>query len=169
MQSPVSFRRGFRRRSPPTRAWSRHALTAWSRSRARRAKAVLCLEIDEGTEHAPQIRAKLAAYNRVLPDRAGWHLLFLVPTADRLAWLRRVGRSEADRLAGRLWAIVLGDVDALGLRAPLAPISGSNTSNPLGSLLRDPRPRRCATPVGSDAWVTLLGSGGGEDLDETLR
>jgi hypothetical protein len=40
---------------------------------------------------------------------------------------------------------------------------------PLRSLLDDPRPRRCPTPVGSDAWVQLLGSGGGEHLDEALR
>jgi hypothetical protein len=38
----------------------------------------------------------------------------------------------------------------------------------LRSLLDDPR-QRCPTPVGSDAWVQLLGSGGGEDLDEALR
>jgi Replication-relaxation len=131
--------------------------------------AVLCLEIDEGTEHAPQIRAKLATYSRVLPDRPGWRVLFAVPTADRLAWLRRAARSEAALLTGRLWAVVLGDLEALGLNAPVTPLGGSRTSAPLWSLLNDPRPRRCPTPVGSNAWVTLLGSGGGEDLDEALR
>lgn len=131
--------------------------------------AALCLEIDEGTEHATQIRAKLAAYSRVLPDRAGWHVLFVVPTVDRLAWLRRVGRSEAALLARGLLAVVLADLEALGLSAPVAPLSGRGTSAPLRSLLNDPRPRRCPTPVGSEVWVSLLGSGGGEDLDEALR
>lgn len=131
--------------------------------------AVLCLEIDEGTEHTPQIRAKLAAYGRVLPDRAGWHVLFVVPTVDRLAWLRRVVRSQPALLADRIWATVLADVETLGLSAPVIPLSGSRSSAPLGSLLNDPPPRCCPTPVASDAWVTLLGSGGGEDLDEALR
>jgi hypothetical protein len=36
-------------------------------------------------------------------------------------------------------------------------------------MLDDPRPRRSSTPVGSDAWIELLGSGGGEELDEVLR
>lgn len=130
--------------------------------------AVLCLGIDEATEHAPQIRAKLAAYSRVLPDRAGWHVLLVVPTLDRLAWLRRVGRSEAALLGDRLWATVLAYLEAQSLSAPIAPITGSVAAR-LGSLLNDPRPRRCPTPVGSDGWVTLLGSGGGEDLDEALR
>lgn len=131
--------------------------------------AVLGLEIDEATEHAPQIRAKLAAYNRVLPDRAGWHVLFVVPTVDRLAWLRRTGRAEAALLAGRVWAVVLGDLEASGLDASTTSVSGPSASQPLRPLLNDTRSRRSPTPVGSDAWVTLLGSGGGEDLDEALR
>lgn len=131
--------------------------------------AVLCLEIDEATEHAPQIRAKLAAYSRAIADRTGWQVLLVVPTADRLAWLRRTGRTGAALLAGRVWAVVLGDLEASGLDAPTTSVSGPGEPQPLRSLLDDHRPRRCPTPVGSDAWVTLLGSGGGEDLDEALR
>ncbi|MDQ3691865.1 MAG: replication-relaxation family protein [Chloroflexota bacterium] len=52
---------------------------------------VVCLEVDEATEHAPQILAKLDAYSRILP-RCGWHLLIVVPNEDRLDWLRRVAR-----------------------------------------------------------------------------
>jgi predicted transcriptional regulator len=37
--------------------------------------AVLALEVDEGTEHAPVIRAKLARYAEALEERDGWHLL----------------------------------------------------------------------------------------------
>lgn len=130
---------------------------------------VLCLEIDEATEHEPQIRSKLPAYERVLPSRPGWHVMFVVPTADRLAWLRRVGRPQADSLAGRVWAVVLADLEASGIDAHVVPVGGAGKREPLRSLLDDFRPRRCPTPVGSDAWVQLLGSGGGEDLDEALR
>lgn len=40
---------------------------------------------------------------------------------------------------------------------------------PLLAILDDPRPHRCATPVGSDGWVELLATGGGEDVSEALR
>ena len=130
---------------------------------------VLCLEIDEATEHAPQIRSKLAAYERVLQSRPGWHILFIVPTADRLAWLRRVGRPPVATLRGCVWGVVLADLEASGLDAPVLPVGGAGELQPLRSLLDDPHPRRCPTPVGSDAWVQLLGSGGGEDLDKALQ
>jgi hypothetical protein len=127
---------------------------------------VLCLETDEATEHAPQIRSKLATYERVLADRAGWHVVFLVPTAARLAWLRRVGQS---RLAGRAWGVVLAELESEGIDATVVPLSRSGQPRVLRSVLDDPRPRCSATPVGSDDWIELLGSGGGEDLDEVLR
>lgn len=136
---------------------------------ADRGSGVLCLEIDEATEHAPQIRSRLAAYERVLPHRPGWHVMFVVPTDDRLAWLRRVGRPHAVSLGGRTWAVVLGDLEGAGINAPVVPVSKAGVSQPFRSLLDDPRPRHCPTPVGSEAWVSLLGSGGGEDLDEALR
>jgi hypothetical protein len=34
--------------------------------------------------------------------------------------------------------------------------------------LTDPKPRRCPTPVGTDAWLRLLGEGGLELHDEAL-
>ncbi|HEV8489408.1 MAG TPA: hypothetical protein VGQ58_06435, partial [Candidatus Limnocylindrales bacterium] len=127
---------------------------------------VLCLETDEATEHAPQIRSKLATYERVLADRVGWHVVLVVPTAPRLAWLRRVGRS---RLDGRVWGVILGDLESAGLDAPVVPLSRSRQPRNLRSVLEDPHPRRSAAPVGSAAWIELLGSGGGEELDEVLR
>jgi len=123
---------------------------------------VLCLEIDEATEHAPQIKAKLAIYERVLVDRIGWHLVFVVPTAARLSWLRRVARSDR---AGRAWAVVLADLESDSVDAPVVHLGRSGQPRPLRSVLDDPRPRHSATPVGSDAWVELLGSGGGEELE----
>lgn len=127
---------------------------------------VLCLEIDEATEHAPQIKAKLAIYQRVLADRVGWCVLFVVPTAARLTWLRRVARSGP---GGRAWAVVLADLESAGLDAPVVALGRSGQPRPLLSVVDDLRPRRSATPVGSEAWIELLGSGGGEELDEVLR
>jgi Replication-relaxation len=127
---------------------------------------VLCLETDEATEHAPQIQSKLTVYERVLADRAGWHVVFVVPSAARLSWLRRVGQS---RLRGRVWGVLIADLETEGLDASVFPISRAAQPRVLRTVLEDPRPRRSATPVGSDAWIELLGSGGGEELDEVLR
>ena len=127
---------------------------------------VLCLEADEATEHAPQIRSKLATYERVLADRAGWHVVFVVPTAARLSWLRRVGQA---RLVGGAWGVVLADLESVGLDASLLPLHRGGQPRALCAVLDDPRPRRSPTPVGSAAWIELLGSGGGEELDEVLR
>lgn len=130
------------------------------------ASGVLCLETDEATEHAPQIKAKLAVYERVLARCVGWYVVFVVPTAARLSWLRRVARPDP---GGRAWAVVLGDLESEGLDAPVVPLGRSGQPRALCSVLDDPRPRRSATPVGSDAWIELLGSGGGEEIDEVLR
>lgn len=130
---------------------------------------VFCLEIDEATEHEPQIRSKLPAYERVLASRPGWHVMFVVPTSDRLAWLQRVGRPPTNGLRRPVWGVVLADLEASGLDAQIAQVGRAGESQPFRSILDDPGLRLCPTPVGSDAWVRLLGSGGGEDLDEALR
>jgi hypothetical protein len=39
----------------------------------------------------------------------------------------------------------------------------------LGNLVRDPTPRRCPTPVGTDAWLEVLGYGCAEETDEALQ
>lgn len=99
---------------------------------------------------------------RVLAHRVGWHVVFVVPTASRLAWLRRVGQS---RLADRAWCVVLADLESEGLDATVFPLRRAAQPRILRSVLED---RRSPTPVGSDAWIELLGYGGGEDLDEIL-
>lgn len=111
---------------------------------------VLCLETDEATEHVPQIKAKLAVYERVLADRVGWHVLFVVPTVARLTWLRRVARPT---LEGRAWAAVLADLESDGVDAPVVPLGRSGQTRQLRSVLDDPRPGRSVTPVASDAWL----------------
>jgi hypothetical protein len=132
--------------------------------------AVLCLEVDEATEHSPTIRARLAAYERALAGRTGWHVLWVVPTEERLGWFRRIGRwDQRPGLEGCSWGVVLDDLRSLGLRAPTQPIAWSGGAIPLGAVVADTTVRACPTPVGSPAWVRLLGSGGAEDTDEALR
>ena len=132
--------------------------------------AVLCIEMDEGTQHAPVIRARLAAYGRTLPARAGWHLLFAVQSEQRARWLRRLGSWHGPAsLDGRSWVVRLADLRSEGLDAPAVPIVGGAPPSSVRGLARDPAPRGSAAPVGSRAWTELLGSGGGEDLGRSLR
>lgn len=132
--------------------------------------AVLCLEIDEATEHAPTIRGRLATYERTLAGRDGWHLLWVVPTDERLAWLRRVARwDDHAALDGSSWGVVLDDLRARGFGTATSPVGWSGDSVPVGELAADPRPRHCPTPVGSPGWIRLLGTGGAEETDEALR
>jgi hypothetical protein len=130
---------------------------------------VVCLEVDEATEHAPQILAKLDAYARVLPPRSGWHALFVVPNHDRLDWLRRVARWDERRgLGGRVWATTLTDLEGRAINAPVAAIGFDRPARGLRQILTDTKDRSSPAAVGSAAWVQMLGSGGAEDLDEAL-
>jgi hypothetical protein len=132
--------------------------------------AVLCLEIDEATEHSPTIRTRLGAYERALAGRAGWHVLWIVPTEERLGWFRRIGRwDERPSLEGSSWGVVLDDLRELGLRASAHPIGWSGGAVPLEAVVIDPTIRTSPTPVGSPAWVRLLGSGGAEETEGLLR
>ncbi len=132
--------------------------------------AVLCLEMDEGTQHAPVIRARLRAYGRFLPRRVGWHLLFVVQSEHRVAWLRRLAAwNGPGTLADRAWAVRLVDLRVHGLDAVVAPLLGSEAPTLLRAIAGDPILRTSATPVGSVAWAELMGSGGGDDLSRALR
>jgi hypothetical protein len=131
--------------------------------------AVLCLEVDEATEHSPMIRARLAAYERVLEGREGWQLLWVVPTDERLGWLRRVARwDHRPGLTSHSWGLVLDDLRTAGLAAPSRPVGWAGEAVALAAVIRDTRPRRCSTPVGAPAWIRVLGGGGAEETDEAL-
>ena len=131
--------------------------------------AVVCLEIDEASEHAPQISAKLDTWATVFATRPELVLLFVVPTESRLSWLRRnAGAGRHPALEGRSFGVVAGDLDSAGFEAPVAPVGWRGERAPLVALIAEPRSRRSGTPVGSAAWVELLGSGGGEDVDRVL-
>ena len=121
--------------------------------------ATVCLEIDEGNQHLAPIRDKLRIYRGALDGRPGWHVLFVVPTADRAAWLRRAAREVRD---GSAWVTTLDELRGRGLGARLAPVPGpSATPMVLGGLGAGPSPL-AGPAVGSRRWLELLGSGGAE-------
>ncbi|MEX0630062.1 MAG: replication-relaxation family protein [Chloroflexota bacterium] len=132
--------------------------------------AVLCLEVDEGTQHLPTIRHKLLAYREALSQRLGWQVLFVAPSEARVAWLRRQARAMAELRGWEPgWAVELADLLRLGLAAPVHPLLGVDDPQSVASLLTDPASRACPTPVGSPHWLQLLGTGGGEDFGAALR
>jgi len=133
-----------------------------------RRSGVLCLEIDEATQHVAPIRAKLRAYREALAVRRGWHVVFAVPTAARGAWLGRAARG-ADLSLISAWAVTSAQLSAHGIEAPLTSLADAGRSTTLGGALTDVGPRRSAAPVGSGAWLDLLGSGAGEELEALLR
>jgi Replication-relaxation len=121
--------------------------------------ATVCLEIDEGNQHLTAISDKLRAYRGALGGRPGWHVLFVVPTPDRAAWLRRAARGVRD---GSAWVTTLDELRGRGLGARLAPVPGpSATPMVLGGLGAGPSPL-AGPAVGSRRWLELLGSGGAE-------
>jgi hypothetical protein len=132
---------------------------------------VLCLEIDEGAEHGPDIRDKLARYADGFRSRTGWHVVFVVGGRERVDFLARVSRRNGDYpgLRGQAWAIVLGELGAHGLSAIAAPLCVRGQLMAVAALLTDPRSRRCPTPVATDEWLRILGYGGSEEIDEALR
>ena len=133
--------------------------------------AVLCLEIDQNTERGPVIRDKLGRYETALRYKTGWHLLFVVGSAERAGSLARTGHHKGGYpgLAGTGWAIVLPELRARGLDAAVVALNPNVARTTLGALLVDPTRRRCPTPVGTDAWLQVLGLGGHEDFTEALR
>lgn len=133
--------------------------------------AVLCLEIDEATEHGPQLRDKLARYAGALRGRPGWHTLFVVPDRERLEFLARLARRDGGYpgLAGRAWALVLAELGTHGPATTVVPLFLAGRRMTLGGLVADPTPRRCPTPVATDAWLHVLAYGGDEEIDEALR
>ncbi len=132
---------------------------------------VLCLEIDQNTERGPVIRDKLTRYETALRPKTGWHLLFVVGSAGRANAIAGTARHKGGypRLAGQGWALVLPELQSHGLDCSVIALNPGIARTTLGALLVDPTQRRCPTPVGTAAWLQLLGLGGHEDFDEVLR
>lgn len=128
---------------------------------------VVCLEIDESTQHLAPIREKLRAYRRTIGGRRGWQVLFVVPTVARRRWLRRVATGlDLDGLT--TWVVMLDELRRHGADVHLVPIAGEAAPRPLLHVLDDARPRVAAAPVGTRRWLDLLGSGGGEEVSSAL-
>ncbi len=135
----------------------------------REQSAVVCIELDEGTEHHPVIIHKLERYATQLGNRAGWHLLFVVPGRERLMRIRRLARRPAlARLHGHAWVALLADVRRRGLATNTYPAWSTDGPIALAMLVDDERDRRSDAPVGSDAWLAMLATGGVEDFDRLL-
>lgn len=134
---------------------------------ARTGSGVVCLEIDESTQHVAPIRDKLRAYQLAIGGRPGWHALFVVPSSARRGWLFRVARA-CDLSGLSLFVVTADDLHRRGIAAELASAAGPARTPTLRVLLSDDRPRRSATPVETRAWLDLLGSGGGEERGELL-
>ncbi|MEI7742873.1 MAG: replication-relaxation family protein [Chloroflexota bacterium] len=120
--------------------------------------ATVCLEIDEGNQHVAPIGAKLHAYRAALEIRPGWHVLFVVPTPDRAAWLRRAAHGTGDMTA---WVTTLDELRGRGPDARLASLSRQAPPQVLRRLAPGPAPL-AGPPVGSRRWLEILGSGGAE-------
>jgi hypothetical protein len=63
-------------------------------------------------------------------------------------------------LAGQAWALVLPELRTRGLDTGVVALNPGIPRTTLGALLADPTPRRCPTPVGTDAWLQVLGRAG---------
>lgn len=134
----------------------------------REQSAVVCIELDEGTEHHPVIIHKLERYAAQLGDRAGWHLLFVVPGRERMVRIRRLARRPGLAMRGHAWVTLLADVRRRGLNANTYPAWSLEDPMALADLIDDQRDRSSATPVASDAWLAMLATGGVEDFDRIL-
>lgn len=132
--------------------------------------AVLALEVDEGTEHAPVIRDKLARYAEALDGRDGWHLVFVVGETERARWLRGLIRRSGGvgALEARAWATTIEALRRDALDAPIILLTGSRPAQ-MASLCMSSAERRVAHPVGSDTWLRLMGSGAGENFREAMQ
>ncbi len=126
--------------------------------RAESGSAVLCLEIDEATEHGQDIRDKLARYSDALAGRSGWHVVFITPSRARVDFVARVAKRGGgyQGLDGRAPGTRLGELQTAGLACATVPMFPSGRRAALGDILSDPMPRRCPTPVGTDAWLAIF-------------
>ena len=127
--------------------------------------AVLALEIDEATEHARTIRAKLAAYRRPLGLRPNWHVVIVVPSLLRANWMVRQAASLD--LGLQAWVVTRTDLARDSLDTVLRPLTRASGPRTIRSLVKPPR-RLLPAPVGSHSWLELLAAGGGEAKDGAL-
>jgi hypothetical protein len=125
---------------------------------------VLCLEIDRATQRLAAITGKLASYRGLLETYPDWQLVFVVPTPTRARWLRKMAVAADEQVAARAWVTSIAALGSGHLQAAIISLGPTSPRAIVGDLLSPARPRRSATPVGSRAWLRLLGEGGVEEL-----
>ena len=130
---------------------------------------VLCLEIDEATQRRAVIEAKLNGYRRLFQAHPTWWLLFVVPSRNRARWLRTVAARVDETVAARAWVTSLVALRTTHVECSALPATGDAQATPLRALMDGSHDRPAEAPVGSEAWLRLLGEGGIEDLDELLQ
>jgi Replication-relaxation len=130
---------------------------------------VLCLEIDEATQRRVVIEAKLNGYRRLFDAYPDWWLLFVVPSRNRARWLRTVAGGVDRTVAARAWVTSLVALRTRHLDGPAMSMAADAQVTPLRALMDESLTRPAGAPVGSEAWLRLLGEGGIEDLEEFLR
>lgn len=128
---------------------------------------VICLEIDESTQRRAVIEAKLGGYGRIFEDHPSWHLLFVVPSPSRARWLRTVATEVNDAVVSRTWVTTRTTLQARRLDAEVRALAEARSAS-LRDLAQSSIGGHDVPPVGSEAWLRLLGEGGIEDLDEVL-
>src|SRR6266545_285192 len=128
---------------------------------------IVCLEIDEATQRRAVIEAKLNGYRRLFDAHPTWWLLFVVPSRNRARWLRTVATGIDQTVAARAWVTSLVALRTSHLEGPAQPVTGDSPAT-MRALMDSTRDRRARAPVGSEAWLRLLGEGGIEDLHEAL-
>jgi hypothetical protein len=130
--------------------------------------AVLCLEIDRATQRLAAIMAKLARYRRLLEAYSDWQVMFVVPTAGRARWLRKVAPATDEGVAVHSWVTSLAALRSGHLAAPVLGLGAVGRRATIEDLYVLAASRRSRTPIGSDAWLRLLGEGGVEELDRVV-
>jgi len=132
-----------------------------------RSSGVLCLEIDEATQRRAVIEAKLNGYRRLFDAYPTWWLLFVVPSRNRARWLRTVAGGVDQTVAARAWVTSLVALRTRHLEGSAQPVTGGPPAT-VRALMDSSPHGRAEAPVGSEAWLRLLGEGGIEDLQELL-
>ena len=76
---------------------------------------------------------------------------------------------EREALEGRVWTVTTEAMPAEGLEAPIRPLGWRQARLALATLCVNPPDRRSDAPVGTPAWLRILGSGVSEELQSLLH
>lgn len=128
---------------------------------------VVCLEIDEATQRRAVIEAKLNGYRRLFDAHQTWWLLFVVPSQNRARWLISVAGGADEKVVARAWVTSLAQLKIRRFDARAQPLTGASAIT-VRAFIDASGDRHVGSPVGSEAWLRLLGEGGIEDLDDLL-